>query len=67
MVGDNKHAAEFVEQCLELRAAHVLVVHDLLQMVVTSKVVQQPALHRKHVTGGHKSGGVRERFASPRN
>lgn len=42
VVGHDKDTAELVKQSLELRAPHVLVVHDLLQVVVPSEVVQQP-------------------------
>ena len=45
MVGDHQYASELVKQSLELRAAHVLIVHDLLQVVVPSEVVQHPVGH----------------------
>lgn len=40
VVGDHQDAAELVEERFELRTPHVLVVHDLLQVVVSPKVVQ---------------------------
>lgn len=43
MAGDHQHAAEFVKQHQQLGATHVLVVHDLLQVVSASEIVQQPA------------------------
>lgn len=43
MAGHHQHAAEFVKQHQQLGAPHVLVVHDLLQMVSASEIVQQPA------------------------
>ena len=49
MVGDHQHAAELIEERLEVRAPHVLVVHDLLQVVVASEVVQQPGGGREGV------------------
>lgn len=43
VAGDHQHAAELVKQHQQLRAPHVLVVHDLLQVVPASEVVQEPA------------------------
>lgn len=43
VAGDHQHTAEFVKQHQQLGAPHVLVVHDLLQVVPPSEVVQQPA------------------------
>lgn len=51
MVGDHQHAAELIEERLEVRAPHVLVVHDLLQVVVASEVVQQPGGGREEGRG----------------
>lgn len=42
VVGHDKDTAELVKQSLELRAPHVLVVHNLFQVVVPSEIVQQP-------------------------
>lgn len=47
MVGHDKDTAELVKQRLELRAPHVLVVHDLFQVVVSSEIVQQPGSSRQ--------------------
>lgn len=46
MAGHHQHAAELVKQHQQLRAPHVLVVHDLLQVVSASEVVKQPAGRR---------------------
>jgi len=43
VAGHHQYAAEFVKQHQQLGATHVLVVHDLLQMVSASEIVQQPA------------------------
>lgn len=43
MAGHYQDTAEFVKQHQQLGATHVLVVHDLLQMVSSSEIVQQPA------------------------
>lgn len=42
MVGHHKHTAEFVKQRLKLGAPHVLIVHNLFQVVMSSEIVQQP-------------------------
>lgn len=42
MVGHDEDAAELVEESLELRAPHVLVVHDLLQVVMSLEIMEQP-------------------------
>lgn len=54
VAGDHQHAAELVEQHQQLRAPHVLVVHDLLQVVPPSEVVQQPAGSRAREHVGQK-------------
>lgn len=54
VAGDHQHAAELVEQHQQLRAPHVLVVHDLLQVVPASEVVQQPAGSRAREHVGQK-------------
>lgn len=47
MVGHHQDASELVKECFELGAAHVLVVHDLLQVVVAPEVVEQPERDRQ--------------------
>ncbi len=42
MVGHHKDAAELVKQRLELRAPHVLIVHNLFQVVMSPEIVKQP-------------------------
>lgn len=42
MVGHHKDTAELVEQRLELRAPHVLIVHNLFQVVMSPEIVKQP-------------------------
>lgn len=42
MVGHHKDTAELVKQRLELRAPHVLVVHNLFQVVMSPEIVKQP-------------------------
>lgn len=42
MVGHHKDTAELVKQRLELRAPHVLIVHNLFQVVMSPEIVQQP-------------------------
>lgn len=42
VIGHHKNVAELVKQSLELGAPHVLIVHNLFQVVVSSEVVQQP-------------------------
>lgn len=42
MIGHDKDASELVEQCLEMRSPHVLVVHDLFQVVVSPEIVKEP-------------------------
>lgn len=51
VIGHHQHAAELVQERLELRAPHVLVVHDLLQVVVAPEIVQQPARFLSFVWG----------------
>lgn len=41
VVGHNEDTAELVKQSLELRASHVLVVHDFLQVVMPPEIMQQ--------------------------
>lgn len=52
MIGHHKDTAELVKQRLEMRAPHVLIVHNLLQVVMPSEVVQQPKEHN----AGRKMG-----------
>lgn len=40
--GHHQHAAELVEEHEQLRAPGVLIVHDLLQVVAATEVLQQP-------------------------
>lgn len=42
VVRHNEDAAKLVEQRLELRSSHVLIVHDFFQVVMSPKIVQQP-------------------------
>lgn len=42
MVGHHKDTAELVKQRLELRAPHVLIVHNLFQVVMSPEIVKQP-------------------------
>lgn len=42
MVGHHKDTAELVKQRLELRAPHVLIVHNLFQVVMSPEIMQQP-------------------------
>lgn len=42
MVGHHKDTAELVKQCLELRASHILIVHNLFQVVMPPEIVKQP-------------------------
>lgn len=53
MVGHNKDAAELVKQCLELRAPHVFIVHNLFQVVMSSEIVKQSGSnkHNKQKNG----------------
>lgn len=51
VVGHDKDTAELVKQSLELRAPHVLVVHNLFQVVVPSEIVQQPGSGRRDREG----------------
>lgn len=47
VVGHHKDAAELVKQRLELRAPHVLVVHNLFQVVMSPEIVKQPGISRQ--------------------
>lgn len=42
MVGHHKDTAELVKKCFELRASHVLIVHNLFQVVISTEIVKQP-------------------------
>lgn len=42
MIGHDKDASELVKQRLEMWAPHVLIVHDLFQVVVSPEIVKQP-------------------------
>lgn len=42
MVRHHKDTAELVKECFELRASHVLIVHNLFQVVMSPEIVQQP-------------------------
>lgn len=46
MIGHDKDASELVKQRLEMRSPHVLIVHDLLQVVVSPEIVKQPESSR---------------------
>lgn len=41
MVSHHKDTAELVKQRLELRSPHVLIIHNFLQVVMSSEIVQQ--------------------------
>lgn len=41
VVGHHEDAAKLVEQSLELRASHVLVVHNFFQVVMSPEIMQQ--------------------------
>lgn len=47
MVGHHKDTAELVKQRFKLRASHVLIVHNLFQVVMSPEIVQQPERQRK--------------------
>ena len=42
VIGHHEDTAELVKQCLELRAPHVLIVHNLFQVMMPPEIVQQP-------------------------
>jgi len=51
VVGHHEDTAELVKHGLELRAPHVLVVHDLFQVVMSPEIVQQPGMEAINMTG----------------
>lgn len=59
--GHHQDAAELVHEREQLRAPRVLVVHDLLQVVAASEVVQKPG-----VRGGRRAGQTRQATSARR-
>lgn len=43
MVRHHQHATELVKEHEQMGAAHVFIVHDLLQVMPSTEIVQQPA------------------------
>lgn len=53
VIGDDKDASELVKQRLQMWTPHVLIVHDLFQVMVSPEIVKQPGSRRQqsHVRG----------------